>query len=108
MVTFPGGIVDGDVLYVVSVGAAVSADPAYSGVDPSDLVFLNQDDDAASIIVNAPQPALTTTESGGSDFFEVVLSSKPAANVTAISSARRLNWNQRRLGFGGWSVMVSG
>ena len=37
--------VDGDVAYSILIGAAVSTDPAYNGLDPADVSLTNHDDD---------------------------------------------------------------
>jgi hypothetical protein len=78
---------DGDASYTVILGAAASADPDYSGLDPVDVSVTNTDNDAASITVS-PTANLTTTEAGGSATFTVVLGTQPAADVTiALSSS---------------------
>src|SRR5207249_2518791 len=48
---------------------------------PSDVGVTNTDDDTAGITV-APTSGLTTTESGGTATFTVVLRTQPIANVT--------------------------
>jgi large repetitive protein len=72
---------DGDRVYDVVIGAAVSADPGYAGRDPADLVLLNVDDDTAAIVA-LPSADLTTTEAGGTATFEVTLATEPVAGVT--------------------------
>jgi hypothetical protein len=72
---------DGDVSYSIVTAAAVSLDPAYSGVDPDDVGVTNVDDDTAAISVT-PTSGLTTTEAGGSDQFTIVLQSQPTGSVT--------------------------
>jgi hypothetical protein len=44
------GIIDGDVAYSVVIGAAMSTDSEYSGLDPADLGIANVDNDAAGFI----------------------------------------------------------
>jgi len=72
---------DGDTAYTVVTGAAVSADPNYSGLDPADVSVTNTDNDTASIAVS-PLTGLMTTEAGGSATFTVVLGTRPTADVT--------------------------
>jgi hypothetical protein len=72
---------DGDQVFMVNLGAASSSDPQYNGIDPNDVGGLNRDDDTAGIVVQ-PTTDLVTSESGGSDAFNVVLSSQPTDTVT--------------------------
>ncbi len=39
------GIKDGDVVYTIITAVSVSADPAYNGIDPADVVVLNRDNE---------------------------------------------------------------
>jgi hypothetical protein len=39
----PDGIKDGDQLVTVINGACTSADPAYNGFDPTDVIVVNRD-----------------------------------------------------------------
>jgi hypothetical protein len=71
---------DGDIAYNVVTTAAVSADPTFNDVNPSDVSLVNTDDDTAGIIVS-PTTGLVTTEAGGSDTFTVKLNSQPVADV---------------------------
>lgn len=80
-------IADGNQAYSVVLAAAVSADGGYSGLNPSDVSLTNTDNETAGITVS-PTSGLVTTESGGSDGFNVVLTSEPTADVViAISSS---------------------
>lgn len=80
-------VVDGDFPYQACIGAAVSLDPSYDGLDASDVPLSNVDNDEVAILVTA-SPQLTTTEEGGADSFTVVLGSQPTANVViGISSS---------------------
>ncbi|MFO0837235.1 MAG: Calx-beta domain-containing protein [Phycisphaerae bacterium] len=74
-------LIDGSILYTIITAPAVSADPAYNGLNSSDVSVTNLDNDAAGITVN-PTSGLFTTESGGTAQFTVVLTTQPAANVT--------------------------
>ncbi len=71
---------DGNIGYTIVTAAAVSADPGYSGFNPSDVSVTNNDNDVAGITVT-PTSGLTTTEAGGTATFTVVLDSQPTANV---------------------------
>ena len=44
-------VVDGNRAYSIVLAPAISADPAYSGQDPSDVALLNTDDDTQSTVV---------------------------------------------------------
>ena len=78
---------DGDQTYTIELAAAVSTDPNYSGVDPTDVGASNTDDDVAGITV-APTTGLTTTEAGGMATFTVVLDSEPTSSVSiGVSSS---------------------
>jgi len=72
--------VDGDVVYTVVTAPAVSSDPDYNGRDAQDLTLTNRDDDEAGFEIAAQTP-LTTSESGQSAAFTVVLVSQPTATV---------------------------
>jgi predicted GH43/DUF377 family glycosyl hydrolase len=72
---------DGDKGYSIVTSAAVSADPAYAGLDPADVSVTNGDDDTAGITVT-PTSGLSTNESGGTAEFTVRLDSLPMADVT--------------------------
>jgi hypothetical protein len=81
---------DGDIAYVVTTGAAVSSDSAYSGLSVSDVTVTNTDNDTAGVTVT-PTSGLVTSEAGGAATFTVVLTSQPSANVTiALSSSNLL------------------
>ncbi len=72
---------DGDIAYTIVTAAAISADPGYNGLNPFDVTVLNVDNDTAGITVS-PTFGLTTTESGGTATFTIVLNSQPTADVT--------------------------
>lgn len=74
-------IVDGAVGFSVVTGAAASTDPLYAGLGLPDVGVSNLDNDFATI-VTTPTRVLSTTESGGTDSFSVVLTSQPSASVT--------------------------
>jgi Calx-beta domain len=79
-------VADGDQVYTVAVGAAVSLDPNYNGRNAPGVVVTNRDDDTAGIRVS-PVAGLVTTEGGGTVTFTVVLTSEPTADVTTRVSS---------------------
>lgn len=77
---------DGNINYVIILGAAVSTDNAYNGLNPNDVNLSNQDDDTSGFTVSSPSGTFTT-EAGGSVTFTVRLTSEPLANVTVSVSS---------------------
>jgi hypothetical protein len=77
---------DGDTEYAINLGAALSTDGNYAGLDANDVFLSNTDDDAAGVTVT-PTAGLSTTEAGGTATFEVVLTSEPTADVTVPVSS---------------------
>lgn len=71
---------DGNVSYSIALGAITSADTAYSGLDPSDVAAVNDDDDVSGFTVGAISG--NTTEAGGTATFTIVLNAQPTAGVT--------------------------
>jgi len=83
-------IIDGNIVYSISIGVSTSADPYYNGIDPADLSLSNIDNDIAAVNVT-PTSGLTTTEAGGTATFTVRLASQPSANVSfTLSSSNTL------------------
>eukprot|EP01062_Namystynia_karyoxenos_P011504 TRINITY_DN14123_c0_g1_i1.p1 TRINITY_DN14123_c0_g1~~TRINITY_DN14123_c0_g1_i1.p1 ORF type:complete len:1752 (+),score=457.52 TRINITY_DN14123_c0_g1_i1:72-5258(+) len=79
---------DGDVNYMVLLGAAVSADPRYNGLSAGGVNVTNRDDDVAGISVYPPQGGIVVSEPDGTATFTVVLDTQPAAPVTiAVASS---------------------
>ncbi|HEY5944458.1 MAG TPA: Calx-beta domain-containing protein [Kofleriaceae bacterium] len=72
---------DGSISYTVVLGAAMSADDGYKGIDPDDVTLTNVDDDLRGITVTAPA-TLATSESGTQATFSVALQTQPTAMVT--------------------------
>lgn len=72
--------VDGTVSYFVHVNSVTSLDNDYSVLDPNDIPVTNQDNDRAEILVD-PAAGLVTSETGGTDAFQVSLSSRPKGEV---------------------------
>ena len=70
---------DSDINYNVVLGAAVSTDPSYNGIQKADINLANQDNDTANIIVSSISGS--TTESGATATFTIVLTSEPTADV---------------------------
>jgi hypothetical protein len=71
---------DGSQRYTIVTGNAVSADPAYDGLDPPDVSVTNLDNEGGGFTVNPVM--LTTTEKGGSATFFVSLNCQPSDDVT--------------------------
>ncbi len=73
-------VADGNQIFLLVTGAAVSDDPEYNGRDVADVSITNLDNDTAGISV---QPTTgQTTEAGGTASFEIVLTSEPLSDVT--------------------------
>jgi hypothetical protein len=72
---------DGNQPYRIITAPAVSNDAGYAGMDATNVEVTNIDDDSAGVTVSAPNQPLTTSESGGTATFTVVLNSQPAAEV---------------------------
>jgi len=78
------GAIDGNVVYTIVTDAAISVDANYNGLDAADVSVTNSDNDVAvpgAINVN-PTTGLTTSESGQTASFTVVLGSQPTATAT--------------------------
>lgn len=71
---------DGDVTFTISLGTTVSADGAYSGIDPDDVTGTNRDDELAAINI-FPASGIVTSEAAGTATFNVVLQAAPDADV---------------------------
>ncbi len=71
---------DGNVAYSIVTSAAVSTDPLFNGLNPSDVLVVNLDNDLAGITLGTPT-STQTTEAGGASEFTIVLDAKPSANV---------------------------
>src|SRR2546427_404434 len=74
-------VADGNVAYTIVTAAATSTDAGYNGLNAADVPVTNTDNDTPGITVT-PTSGLTTTESGGTATFTVVLATQPTANVT--------------------------
>src|SRR2546425_400631 len=71
---------DGAIAYSVALGAAVSSDPIYAGMDPADVALSNTDNDVA-VISDAPTAGLLSTQARRNAPSSVVLNSQPTADV---------------------------
>lgn len=71
---------DGDVAFSIRLGAAVSTDPAYEGIDAADVTLANRDDDVAGVTI-AGVSGIETSELGASVTFTLRLDSEPTAEV---------------------------
>jgi polyisoprenoid-binding protein YceI len=71
---------DGRQPYIIETSDAVSADGNYSGLDVSEVVLFNRDDDSPDVIVSAASGS--TTEWGDQATFTIRLQSEPSAEVT--------------------------
>eukprot|EP01064_Diplonema_japonicum_P029357 TRINITY_DN4726_c2_g1_i1.p1 TRINITY_DN4726_c2_g1~~TRINITY_DN4726_c2_g1_i1.p1 ORF type:complete len:2038 (+),score=434.30 TRINITY_DN4726_c2_g1_i1:75-6188(+) len=72
---------DGDVTYTIIMGRVVSADTDYNGLDPTNVLVTNIDDDTIGVSV-APITDIITSEAGGVGVFTVALHTQPTADVT--------------------------
>lgn len=77
------GNVDGNVVYQITIGPAVSADPEYSNMSAADVNVTNNDNDVAipAGITVTPTSGLITDEAGLQATFQVSLNSMPSADV---------------------------
>jgi hypothetical protein len=74
-------MIDGDISYTIATSAASSNDSFYDGINPSDVLVTNTDNDTVGITVD-PFLGLATTEAGGTATFTVVLDAAPTDDVT--------------------------
>jgi hypothetical protein len=74
-------VADGNQSFTVVIGAAVSTDLDYDGLNPADLNFQCVDDDSPGITVSAGSSMLVS-ESGTTSSFEVMLNSEPTNDVS--------------------------
>ncbi|MCB1158746.1 MAG: DUF1554 domain-containing protein [Leptospiraceae bacterium] len=77
-------IQDGNTTAYITFSNSTSKEERFSGIQISQLKVINVDNDTAGLSI-LPQGATTTTESGGSAGFSVVLNSQPTASVTISS-----------------------
>ena len=73
-------VTDNDTAYQIVLGADTSTDDTnYRNLDPPNVLVVNQDNDIPGYTVSLPSGS--TTETGGTAFFTVVLNSKPRGSV---------------------------
>lgn len=72
---------DGNIAYTIVTANATSSDADYNGMTSPDVSVTNNDNDVAGISVT-PTSGLTTSETGGTATFSIVLDSQPTADVT--------------------------
>lgn len=80
-----GTVADGNIAYKILIETtnnALTDDPEYATLDPSDVDAVNQDNDSSNVNVIANPTSLTTSESGGTAYIDVNLSTAPTADVT--------------------------
>ncbi len=71
-------LVDGNLSFNILTAAAVSTDPSYNGVDPSNLVVINEDNDSAGVTVT---PTTLSGTEGNTKEYTMVLNTEPTSNV---------------------------
>jgi gliding motility-associated-like protein len=81
---------DGNVVYTIVTAAATSTDTKYNGLNPSDVLVTNLNDDVAGVTVN-PTSGLVTTEAGAQATFTIRLNSRPTANVSITLNSTNTN-----------------
>ena len=72
--------IDGDQPYSIVTGAAVSTDPAYSGLDAANVTALNIDDESPAVFVNTKK-RVSIGENGQTGSFKMRLTTQPSADV---------------------------
>jgi hypothetical protein len=72
---------DGTVAFTFVTSPATSTDPKYNNLDPANITGSNADNGDMAGFIFTPT-SVTTTEAGGTDSFDVRLSSEPVFNVT--------------------------
>ncbi len=70
---------DGPIAFTIVLAAATSADATYHGLDPSDVLVINTDNEAG--ITVTPAAGLTTSEAGDTAAFTIQLNTQPTADV---------------------------
>jgi len=108
-------LADGNIVFNIITGAAVSADPTYNGLAVPDVEVTNIDNDTAQVYVKA-RKRLLVSENGQSATFRVRLTLAPSAPVTCtlmstdttegLVSPTTLNFTPGQFGF--QNVTVSG
>ena len=76
-------IVDGNISYYITCGRAESSDATYSALVGPDVAVVNVDNDAAGLLIS-PEGLVVTTEAGGEAQVNLVLASRPTAEVHVL------------------------
>ena len=71
---------DGDQIYIIQLGTTSSTDGNYNGIDVTDILLQNIDDDSVGINVSVISNAVN--ETGTTATATIVLTSQPSADVT--------------------------
>ena len=74
-------IIDGDMGFTIITSTFSSSDPNFHGINPPDYSATNVDNDGVYNITVSPVTGMNTSEDGLTNVFNVVLSSKPSADV---------------------------
>lgn len=87
--------VDGDQAYSIVLGAAVSADPEYNGMDPADLSVVNVDNDEAGFVysVDSKGAAINRSRLGGTQA-ETLVDLKALFGTTGSYAPREMAIDQ--------------
>eukprot|EP00659_Diplonema_papillatum_P005823 gene5823-8914_t len=89
---------DDDVAYSVILNPATSADPAFNGLDLSDVSVVNTDDDEMGVTISPQEIAID--ETGAAVQFSVVLHTQPAAEVVVqLAESPHVTLSSNRLVF---------
>ena len=78
----PDHITTGNILYHIVTEPAVTSDPLYSGLNPSDVSVTSIDVDVPGVVVTPATNPLITSENGLAATFNVQLNTRPSADVT--------------------------
>lgn len=82
-------LIDGEQVYQINT-AVSSSDVSYDGLAVPAIDASNSDDDVAGVVVS-PTTGLTTTESGGTATFTVVMTAEPTADVVINFNSSDVN-----------------
>ena len=74
-------VADGTVSYTINTNVATSSDMKYAGINPSDVIVQNLDNDNPGVLITSAA-GLTTREIGSMATYAVLLQSEPVNTVT--------------------------
>ncbi len=81
-------LADGNINYSIILDTATSTDDVnYAGINPSDVVVTNIDNDVVGITLVESGGTTDSTEGGATDTYTIVLNTEPSANVAVSLSA---------------------